>query len=174
MLLTITQSGINSTTGSFANDQVDASQSLIRDTPAPIPQVPYSDPNIGQYGGLLYLCEASVKPGDIVCSDLTAQGTLGGPQRSVRLLAAQEPGPVLGVVTAKTRDTVAEVVHHGIAPVFGQLQPGQRYFLGPQGGIVPTPLDLKGLLYVHFIGFAVAEDTLLVQPSYPLIKRSVA
>lgn len=171
MLLTITQSGTVSTTGTFTKDQLDPGPALINTAQPAMPTVPYTDPNVGAYGGLLYICDAALKPGDVVFAGVTALA-IGGPQRYVRKARAGEMGPVLGVVTAKPRDTVAEVVHAGVAPVFSGLVIGKRYYLAPDGTLCTPPLDLDGLIYVHFIGYAVATDTLMVLPSYPLVKRS--
>lgn len=173
MLLTIIQGGSVSTTGTFSNNQLDPGPALINTAQAPAPTVPYSDPSVGANGGLLYVCDEALQPGDVVCADVTALA-IGGAQRYARKATAQDAGPVLGVVTAKTRDTVAEVVHAGIAPVFKDLKPGKRYYLAPDGALCAPPLDLDGLIYVHFIGYAVATDALMVQPSYPVLKRGNA
>lgn len=171
MLLTITQDGRVSTTGTFPNEGADPSD-LINTTPAPIPEVPYSDPYLGKLGARLYACAESLRTGDIVMAQVT-QATDTEPQRFVRRADAQDAGPVLGVVTAKARATVAEVVHVGVAPVFAGLTPGQRYYLGADGALAELPLEQASPLYVHFVGYAVASDTLMVQPSYPLLKRGL-
>lgn len=163
MSLTITQDGVSSTTGANILQQ----SLLPRPSPViAVPDLPYGSEQTGPLGGVLYLCSSSLSVGDLV------QGGVA-PNRYVVPVTGQMSGPVLGVVVSKPRSIVAEVLQAGIAPVFSSLAEGARYYVGNDGGLTSLPLGDQDPLYVHYVGYAVASDTLLVQPSYPLVKRAI-
>lgn len=167
MFLTIKHRPLKSVTGTDAADGVVADDALLPKPAVPMvprqPVVSLSDQRIGIYGGLLYNCA----PRDVVGSIVFA---LPSPYREVTRADASELGPVLGVLVNKPAPTICEVVHAGAAPVFRDLVPGTRYFLGAKGTLVAAPLHDLGLNYIHFVGYALSTDTLMVQPSYGLLK----
>lgn len=141
---------------------------MVRPDPEPIPLVSairQGDQRVGSFGGLLYNCA----PRDTVGLVMFGQAS---DYREVTRADCASIGPVLGVLVRKPARSVCEVVHAGPAPCFKSLVPGQRYFLGPRGTLVPTPLDDPETLYIHYVGYALSVTTLLVQPTYPLLKRS--
>ena len=170
MFVTFESGARKSVQGSLPAIGLDSSSlPKVRPDPDPIPlmsAIRQSDQRTGSYGGLLYNCA----PRDTVGLVMFGQVS---PYREVTRADCGSIGPVLGILVRKPSRYVAEVVHAGPAPVFKSLEPGQRYFLGPRGTLVPVPLDDPETLYIHYVGVALSVDTLLVQPTYPLLKRSV-
>lgn len=151
-----------------ATDLDPAGTPMVGPDPEPIPLVANikpGDQRTGVYGGLLYNCA----PRDTVGLVMFAHPS---PYREVIRADCESIGPVLGVIVRKPSPTVCEIVHAGPAPCFFSLVPGQRYFLGPEGTLAPNPLTDTETLYVHFVGTATSATTLMVQPTYPLIKRA--
>lgn len=79
--------------------------------------------------------------------------------------------PVLGIIVAKPTGLTAQVISLGALQGFSNLTVGARYFLGPQGRLITPPLTDPNMLYVHPVGTAIAEDTLFVQPNWPVVRR---
>lgn len=79
--------------------------------------------------------------------------------------------PVLGIVVNKPTGLQAQVVSLGALKGFSNLVVGARYFLGANGRLVTPPLADPNMLYVHPVGTAIAEDTLFVQPNWPIVRR---
>lgn len=161
--LTLTQRSQESTTGTFPKSLVDRRGQLIPQQPLPPP--PRPPPAPPALGGTVYGCPASVAVGDVVFA------AAGAAQQVVKA-DAQSFGPVLGVVSRKVASNQCEVVHQGFARAFSELEPGKRYYLSADGHLMAAPLAMTLEAYVHYVGVAVAADTLVVQPSYPLLKRA--
>lgn len=79
--------------------------------------------------------------------------------------------PVLGIIVNKPSSLVAQVVSLGALKGFSNLQVGARYFLGSSGRLVTPPLGDPSMLYVHPVGVAISQDTLFVQPNWPIVRR---
>lgn len=167
MFLTIQHRRLKSVTGTDAADGMIADDAMLPKAAVPMvprqPVVSLSDQRVGIYGGALYNCAPRETVGSVVFA-------LPSPYREIIRGDADSLGPVLGVLVDKPASTLCEVIHAGVAPVFSDLVPGARYFLGPKGAIIMAPLDGLGLKYVHYVGYALSEDALMVQPSYCLLK----
>lgn len=166
MFLTIQHRKLKSVTGTDPVDGTEA-DALLPQPELPMvpkqPMVPLSDQRTGIYGGALYNCSPREVIGTVVFA-------LPSPYREVERADADALGPVLGIIVDKPASTLCEVVHAGAAPVFAGLQPGSRYFLGNKGSLLTAPLNDLGLRYIHYVGYALSAETLLVQPSYGLLK----
>lgn len=170
MFLTIQKGPGKSVTGTDGPGDIETDAQLPTPRPpgsvTPVyPTIPYDDARRGRSGGRLFNCPPAMRVGTVVFA-------APSPYREVVEATSAELGPVLGVLVAKSAPTIGEVVELGPADVFEDLTPGARYFLSEDGNLVAPPLEPAYLPYVHYIGQAVAARTLMVQPSYPLLKTS--
>lgn len=166
MFVTVQQGQQVSTQGTFAATGTTSSGALLPNATQPTPRIAVDDLRVGPNGGLLYNCAPREVVGSVMFSGL-------GPFRFLRRAEPSEPGPVLGVIASKLRADLAEVVRAGCVKAYTNLVPGQRYYLGPRGTLVAPPLTDPALVYLHFVGFAIYPDTLVLAPSFPLLKRNL-
>lgn len=142
---------------------------LLNTAQPTLPRVLNDDVRLGPNGGLLYNCAPREVIGSVMFSSPS-------PFRTVVRADPTQFGPVAGVLVSKLQDTLCEVIHAGPVVGFRSLIPGARYYLGPRGTLVTLPLDKLSpsvMTYVHYIGFATYADTLIVAPTYPILKRAV-
>lgn len=174
MFVTLTSGSSSSVTGTDSTEgivvpsgaaAVTNTAVLINTAPAPELNIALDAWLMGPNGGFLFNCA----PREVVGSVMFAQPS---PYREVIRADPTGAGPVLGVIVSKPKDTVCEVIHAGPAKAFENLTPGAPYFLGPTGTVVTTPLDVTAGPYVHFVGYAVHQDTLMVSCTYSLLKRA--
>ncbi len=118
--------------------------------------------------------EASVIYGTYACGPMDMQFAivrLGITMQGCETADYTSNQPVLGIIVSKPTGLTAQVVSLGALRGFSNLTVGARYFLGPQGRLITPPLTDPNMLYVHPVGTAIAEDTLFVQPNWPIVRR---
>ncbi|RYF52402.1 MAG: hypothetical protein EOO38_00255 [Cytophagaceae bacterium] len=118
--------------------------------------------------------EAAVLYGTYACGPMDmvfAIVRLSATQQGCETADYQSNQPVLGIIVNKPTGLQAQVVSLGALKGFANLVIGARYFLGPNGRLITPPLTDPNMLYVHPVGTAIAEDTLFVQPNWPIVRR---
>jgi len=119
-------------------------------------------------------CTAAELPGKLVY--IAGELPDGTPVVSLAHCYDMAKVPAVGMVTAKPSDTEAVVQTSGLVrDLFSGLEVGKTYKLGVDGSIrriAPTAPGI-GFAVIQFVGVAVSESVLLLQPQPQLGVRRV-